>query len=179
MSTQEPTFSHSGQRYLLGYTAEEYGIWDRQTPGPPVQRFPKSDAGWNQAWSAYQGLEAAPAPAPAAAPTQTSTVAPATPASSPTAPTAQLPASGAPAMQYPAQTPAAAPRAPLQISNQLLASVLNFGGWAVLLLLPLTGIAWMTNGGFTGVTYGLAWIALGPILWAIGQTLAKWVSKNG
>ena len=169
MSTQEPTFSHSGQRYLLGYTVEEYGIWDRQAPGPPIQRFPKSDAGWNQAWSSYQGLEASPTPAPA----QT------TAATSPTAPTAQLPASGAPAMQYPAQTQAAAPRAPLQISNQLLANVLNLGGWAVLLLLPLTGIAWMTNGGFTGVTYGLALVALGPVLWAVGQTLAKWVSKNG
>jgi hypothetical protein len=175
MSTQEPTFSHSGQRYLLGYTVEEYGIWDRQAPGPPVQRFPKSDLGWNQAWTAYQGLEASPTQAPVTAQPQTAAAAP---AAGPTAPTAQMPASGAPAMQYPAQT-AAAPRAPMQISNQLLASVLNFGGWAALALFVLTGIAWMTNGGFTGVTFGLALISVGPVLWAIGQTLAKWVSKNG
>src|SRR5262249_15570392 len=27
-------FSHSGYRYILGYGADFFGIWDRETPGP-------------------------------------------------------------------------------------------------------------------------------------------------
>ena len=50
-------FSHSGYRYLLGYGQDFFGIWDRETPGPPVHRFPRNDEGWNQAWSRYSGLE--------------------------------------------------------------------------------------------------------------------------
>jgi hypothetical protein len=50
-------FSHSGYRYLLGYGQDHFGIWDRETPGPPVHRFPRNDEGWNQAWSRYSGLE--------------------------------------------------------------------------------------------------------------------------
>jgi hypothetical protein len=50
-------FSHSGARYLLGYGADFFGIWDRQVPGGPVQRFPRTDEGWREAWRAYSGLE--------------------------------------------------------------------------------------------------------------------------
>ena len=47
------TFSHEGPRYLLGYTAQYYGIWDKQTPGPPTNRFPRTDEGWQDAWEAF------------------------------------------------------------------------------------------------------------------------------
>jgi len=73
-------YSHSGQRYLLGYTLDAFGIWDRFQPGAPVRRFPRTDDGWREAWAAYVGMEphraevgitgsapaapAAPAPAP-------------------------------------------------------------------------------------------------------------------
>jgi Domain of unknown function (DUF4328) len=50
-------FSHSGFRYLLGYGADSFGIWDRQSPGGPVARFPRTDEGWNQAWNQFSGLE--------------------------------------------------------------------------------------------------------------------------
>jgi hypothetical protein len=47
------TFSHEGPRFLLGYTPQYYGIWDKQAPGPPAQRFPRTDQGWQQAWEAF------------------------------------------------------------------------------------------------------------------------------
>src|SRR5207302_4977215 len=47
------TFSHEGPRYLLGYTDQYYGIWDKQAPGPPSARFPRNDQGWQQAWEAF------------------------------------------------------------------------------------------------------------------------------
>ena len=47
------TFSHEGPRFLLGYTAQYYGIWDKEAPGPPVNRFPRTDQGWQQAWEAF------------------------------------------------------------------------------------------------------------------------------
>jgi hypothetical protein len=50
-------FSHSGQRYLLGYGRDFFGIWDRQQPGPPVRRFPRTDEGWREAWLAYAAME--------------------------------------------------------------------------------------------------------------------------
>jgi uncharacterized membrane protein YeaQ/YmgE (transglycosylase-associated protein family) len=50
-------FSHSGQRYLLGYGADFFGIWDRELPGPPVRRFPRTDEGWREAWLAYVTME--------------------------------------------------------------------------------------------------------------------------
>jgi len=54
------TFTHSGFRWLLGYGADFFGIWDRQSPGPPVWRFPKNDDGWAQAWTHFAGLEPGP-----------------------------------------------------------------------------------------------------------------------
>lgn len=50
-------FSHSGQRYLLGYGETFFGIWDRLLPGAPVRRFPRTDEGWREAWLAYVGME--------------------------------------------------------------------------------------------------------------------------
>ena len=50
-------FSHSGQRYLLGYGRDFFGIWDRQMPGVPIERFPRTDEGWREAWKAYAAKE--------------------------------------------------------------------------------------------------------------------------
>jgi hypothetical protein len=50
-------FSHSGERYLLGYGTDFFGIWDRHQPGGPVRRFPRTDDGWREAWLAYAAME--------------------------------------------------------------------------------------------------------------------------
>jgi hypothetical protein len=50
-------YTHSGRRFLLGYGADFFGIWDRTTPGPPVMRYPRSDEGWRQAWVAFHADE--------------------------------------------------------------------------------------------------------------------------
>jgi hypothetical protein len=46
-------FSHSGERDILGYGTDFFGIWDRTVPGPAVLRFPRTDEGWNQAWAQF------------------------------------------------------------------------------------------------------------------------------
>jgi hypothetical protein len=50
-------YTHSGQRYLLGYGRDFFGIWDRQSPAVPVDRYPRDDAGWRQAWLRFASLE--------------------------------------------------------------------------------------------------------------------------
>ena len=88
-SSSDPAqYTHSGFRYVLGYVADSFGIWDRQAPGAPVERFPRTDDGWRSAWIRFVGLEpnhqqvgsggqqpvaspAAPAGAPMGAPPQT------------------------------------------------------------------------------------------------------------
>src|SRR3954447_4775209 len=60
-------FSHTGQRYLLGYDPTHFGIWDRSSPGTPVERFPRTDDGWSQAWRRYASLEPSSQPVQAAA----------------------------------------------------------------------------------------------------------------
>ena len=50
-------FTHSGQRYLLGYGREYFGIWDRNAPAAPAYRFARSDDGWVQAWQKYVSIE--------------------------------------------------------------------------------------------------------------------------
>ena len=62
-STVSPTdnealqYTHSGQRYLLGYGRTFFGIWDRQSPARPVEKFSRDDAGWQEAWRRYTSLE--------------------------------------------------------------------------------------------------------------------------
>ena len=56
-SDEAEQYSHSGQRYLLGFGRDFFGIWDRQAPGPPVERFPRTDAGWREAWLAFVAKE--------------------------------------------------------------------------------------------------------------------------
>jgi hypothetical protein len=50
-------YTHSGTRYLLGYGRTFFGIWDRQNPATPVERFPRTDDGWAQAWRRYTQIE--------------------------------------------------------------------------------------------------------------------------
>ncbi|HEX2089787.1 MAG TPA: DUF4328 domain-containing protein [Actinomycetota bacterium] len=50
-------FSHSGYRYLLGFGTDFFGIWDREQPGGPVLRFPRTDEGWDRAWYEYVSRE--------------------------------------------------------------------------------------------------------------------------
>ena len=50
-------FTHSGTRHLLGYGDDFFGIWDRQVPGGPVRKFPRTDGGWVEAWTEFSGLE--------------------------------------------------------------------------------------------------------------------------
>jgi len=56
-TTSQPEFTHSGERYLLGYTDELFGIWDRESPAEPSERFPRTDDGWRDAWQRYVALE--------------------------------------------------------------------------------------------------------------------------
>jgi hypothetical protein len=55
--TQVLQYTHTGTRYLLGYGQTFFGIWDRQNPTAPVERFPRSDDGWGQAWRRYTQIE--------------------------------------------------------------------------------------------------------------------------
>jgi hypothetical protein len=50
-------YTHSGYRYVLGYAADLFGIWDRQTPGSPAETFPRTDEGWRSAWTRFVNLE--------------------------------------------------------------------------------------------------------------------------
>jgi len=50
-------YTHSGFRYVLGYAADSFGIWDRQSSGGPAETFPRTDDGWRSAWIRFVGLE--------------------------------------------------------------------------------------------------------------------------
>jgi outer membrane biosynthesis protein TonB len=50
-------FTHTGSRYLLGYAPDHFGIWDRNAPQQPLERFPRNDDGWAQAWARYSQIE--------------------------------------------------------------------------------------------------------------------------
>jgi hypothetical protein len=77
----EIRYTHSGHRYVLGYGADFFGIWDRQAPGGPAERYPRTDEGWRQAWTRFAGLE----PHHVAVPSQQGEPAPAASTWSPTA----------------------------------------------------------------------------------------------
>jgi hypothetical protein len=50
-------YTHSGNRYLLGYGTDFFGIWDRTQSARPVSRYPRTDEGWRSAWLAFAALE--------------------------------------------------------------------------------------------------------------------------
>lgn len=75
-------YSHSGYRYVLGYGADFFGIWDRQNAAAATERFPRTDEGWRLAWTRFVGLEphhteVPQTGAPAASPGATGAAAPA------------------------------------------------------------------------------------------------------
>jgi hypothetical protein len=57
MSAGSVQYTHSGYRYVLGYGADFFGLWDREAPTSPVERFPRTDEGWRQAWVRFASLE--------------------------------------------------------------------------------------------------------------------------
>jgi hypothetical protein len=50
-------FSHSGERYVLGWGEDFFGIWDRNVVGGPTMRFPRTDSGWAEAWTRFVAWE--------------------------------------------------------------------------------------------------------------------------
>jgi hypothetical protein len=50
-------FTHSGERFVLGFGETFFGIWDRAAPGGPAYSFPRTDDGWQEAWQRFSGLE--------------------------------------------------------------------------------------------------------------------------
>ena len=54
---QAMQYTHSGQRFLLGYGADFFGIWDRANLAQPVQRYPRTDEGWRTAWQQFATWE--------------------------------------------------------------------------------------------------------------------------
>jgi hypothetical protein len=54
-----PTFTHVGTRYRFGYSIEpsSYGIWDNEHPGPPIERFPYTEHGKDEALERFRTLE--------------------------------------------------------------------------------------------------------------------------
>jgi serine/threonine protein kinase len=53
------SIDYQGSRYGLGRSHAGYAIWDLQAGGAPVYGFPLTPQSWDQAWAAYQSLEAA------------------------------------------------------------------------------------------------------------------------
>ena len=51
------TANSKGVRYVIGHGDDFYGIWDSEAPGEPVERFPLTDAAWEEAWARFQQLE--------------------------------------------------------------------------------------------------------------------------
>jgi Superinfection immunity protein len=54
-----PMFTHIGTRYRFGYSFEppSYCIWDNDHPGPPVERFPYTEHGKDEALDRFRTLE--------------------------------------------------------------------------------------------------------------------------
>ncbi len=42
---------------MLGWGEDYFGIWERTAPDEPVARFPRSDAGWQEAWNDFNRRE--------------------------------------------------------------------------------------------------------------------------
>jgi hypothetical protein len=73
VQTSSVRYTHSGYRYVLGYGADFFGIWDRQAPSVAAERFPRTDDGWRQAWLRFSSLEPNHTTVPVDAGTSTST----------------------------------------------------------------------------------------------------------
>jgi len=49
--------SHSGHRFLLGWTAHSFAIWDRSALDRPAVAYPRTGDGWQTAWNQFAALE--------------------------------------------------------------------------------------------------------------------------
>lgn len=56
-ASDEPVYTHTGSRYVLGYVRDAFAIWDRGSPDVPAERFPRTDEGWAEAWHRYTSIE--------------------------------------------------------------------------------------------------------------------------
>ncbi|MEX2459200.1 MAG: hypothetical protein WD770_09465, partial [Actinomycetota bacterium] len=91
MAQSPPSYTHTGQRYVLGHGGDYYGIWDRSNPAAPTWSFPRTQDGWAQAWAQFSAVE------PQAQPVGSSVAPPAPYAPAPYAP---APYAGAPQPGY-------------------------------------------------------------------------------
>jgi protein tyrosine phosphatase (PTP) superfamily phosphohydrolase (DUF442 family) len=66
-------YTHSGYRYVLGYGPDFFGIWSREDPSVPSERYPRTDQGWRDAWTKFASLEPNHMPVPDAATGATTT----------------------------------------------------------------------------------------------------------
>jgi predicted component of type VI protein secretion system len=57
--------THVGDRFVIGYAPSFCGIWERRSPAEPVQRFPRTDDGWADAWLLFSSWEPLVRPVPA------------------------------------------------------------------------------------------------------------------
>lgn len=101
-------FSHSGFRYVLGFGEDFFGIWSRERPGQPVERYPRTDEGWGEAWKRFHAMEpeAVDVPQPPT-PAAGTTTAGAPVADADALPPATAPPGTTPAESVPPETPAA------------------------------------------------------------------------
>ncbi len=56
-SPEKIEFTHTGSRYVLGFASDYFGIWDRSNPASPLQRFPRTNEGWQAAWVQFTSIE--------------------------------------------------------------------------------------------------------------------------
>ncbi len=54
---EKVSFTHTGSRFVLGYANDYFGIWDRSSPASPLHRFPRTNEGWQAAWSQFTAIE--------------------------------------------------------------------------------------------------------------------------
>jgi hypothetical protein len=155
----QPIFAYTGQRYLLGYTEVQYGIWDRNAPGAPVRRFPRTDDGWRTAAAEFASLEPSAQPVATTAATAAAAAAP--------------PQAGQAGWDSPGSAPTTAPLPAalpfrLAVSPDMLLRILRATAWVALVVLPITGIAFLSvGGGFATVMNGLTFIVLGAVFWSL------------
>jgi hypothetical protein len=53
----EPTFTHRGERFALGYLESAFGIWYLHQARAPIELFPRTAEGWASAWAAFVKME--------------------------------------------------------------------------------------------------------------------------
>jgi hypothetical protein len=142
-------FSHSGQRFILGYGQDFFGIWDRERPGAPIWHAPRTNTGWDAAWNQFSAWEPRMVEVPRTA--------------SPTGPGLR------PAGRYiPLRNPAAIIGILLALS--MLGALIALVGW--ILVLAGTIIPWRDNAS-AAEAVNILWAVVIGIVWIIWQYRAR------